>query len=66
VPWPHKGVGLSPIENCFCEIQRRANIKFSEIMKDDELWYYVSDMVMEVEFTKFIMRCYDNVLDRWE
>ncbi len=36
---------LSPIENCFCEIQRRAKIKFGEITKQEELWEYVSEMV---------------------
>jgi hypothetical protein len=59
VPWPP--VDLSLIENCFCEIQRRAKIKLGEITKDDELWDYVSDTVMEDYFTKFVRRCYDNV-----
>jgi hypothetical protein len=63
-PWPP--ADLSAIANCFCEIQRSAKIKFCEITKDDELWDYVSDMVMEDDFTQFIRRCCDNVRDRWE
>ncbi len=58
-PWPP--ADLSPIENCFCEIQIRAKIKFGKIMKDDEPWDYVTDMVMECYFKKFVRRCYDNV-----
>ncbi len=42
LPWPPD---LSPIENCFCEIQRRAKIKFGEITEQEELWEYVSKMV---------------------
>ncbi len=45
LPWPPKGADLSPIENCFCEIQRRAKIKFGEITEQEELWEYVSEMV---------------------
>jgi hypothetical protein len=55
-----------PIENCFCEIPRRAKIKFGKITNDDELWDYVSDMVMEDDFTQFIKRYYDNFWDIWE
>ncbi len=64
VPWPP--ADLSPIENSFCEIQRRANIKLGQITKIDELWDYVSDMIMEDDFTQFFRRCKDKVLDRWE
>jgi hypothetical protein len=42
LPWR---TDLSPIENCFCEIQRRAKIKFGEITEQEELWEYVSEMV---------------------
>ncbi len=63
---PRPLADLSPIDNCFCEIQSRAKIKFGEITKDDELWVYVSDMVVEDDFTQFVRRCYDNVLERWE
>jgi hypothetical protein len=66
VPWPPKGADLSPIENCFCEIQRRAKVKFSDITKVEELWEYVSEMVLKDDFTDFIRKCYDNVRDRWE
>ncbi len=45
LPWPTKGADFSPIENCFCEIQRRAKINFVEITKQEELWEYVSEMV---------------------
>ncbi len=45
LPWPSKGADLSPIENCLCEIQRRAKIKFGEITEQEELWEYVSEMV---------------------
>jgi hypothetical protein len=38
LPSPLKGADLSPIENCFCEIQGRAKIKFGEITKQEELW----------------------------
>ncbi len=31
LPWPPKEADLSPVENCFCEIQRRAKIKLGEI-----------------------------------
>jgi hypothetical protein len=43
LPWPP--ADLSPIENCFCKIQRRAKIKFGEITEQEELWEYVSEMV---------------------
>jgi hypothetical protein len=49
LPWPP--VDLSPIRNCFCEIHRKAKIKFGEITKDDKLWDYVSDIVIEDDFT---------------
>ncbi len=42
---PQPSADLSPVENCFCEIQRRAKIKFGEITKQEELWEYVSEMV---------------------
>ncbi len=45
LPWPPKRADLSPIDNCFCEIQRRAKIKFGEITEQEELWEYVSEMV---------------------
>jgi hypothetical protein len=64
VHWPSADISL--IENCFYEIQRKAKIKFGKILKDDELWDYVSDMVIEDDFAQFIRRCYDNVRDRWE
>jgi hypothetical protein len=64
VPWPPKGTDLSPIENCFCEIQKRAKIIFGEITKDNELWDYVSDMVMYDDFKQLIRSCYDNIRDR--
>jgi hypothetical protein len=35
LPWPPKGADLSPIENCFCEIQRRAKKKYSELKKPE-------------------------------
>jgi hypothetical protein len=45
LPWPPKGADLSPIENCFCEIQHRAKINFREITEQDELREYVSQTV---------------------
>ncbi len=66
LPWPPKGVDLSPIENCFCEIQRRAKKKYCELKKPEQLWEYVSNMVFEEDFTDFIRKCYDNTHERWE
>ncbi len=60
VPWPP--AYLSPIEKCFCEIQRRSNLEKSQRMMNCGV--YVSDMVVEDDFTQFIKRCYDNVMDR--
>jgi hypothetical protein len=48
------------------DTEKRAKIKFGEIMKDDEFWIYVSDMVMEDDSTQFFKRCYDNLRDIWE
>jgi hypothetical protein len=45
LPWSPKGADLNPIENCFCEIQSKAKIKFGEITEQEEFWEYVSKMV---------------------
>jgi hypothetical protein len=66
IEWPPKGADLSPIENCFGEIQRRAKGNYSEIKTERELWDYVSNMVFEDDFTEFIQKCYDSVPERWK
>ena len=66
IEWPPKGADLSPIENCFGEIQRRAKGHHSDIKDQDDLWEYVSEMVFEDDFTEFIQKCYDSIPGRWK
>jgi hypothetical protein len=61
IEWPVKGADLSPIENCFGEIQRRAKSHYSEIITKDDLWKYIEDLVFKDDFTEFIQKCYDGL-----
>ena len=66
IEWPPKGADLSPIENCFGEIQRRAKSQYSDIKTKNDLWEYVSEMVFEADFADFIKKCYDSIPNRWK
>ncbi len=54
IEWPPKGADLSPIEACFREMQAQAKLKYTELLTQDELWEFVSELVFEDSFTEFI------------
>jgi hypothetical protein len=59
--------GSQPIRELFLQdTEERAKTEFGEIMKNNELWVYMSDMVMEDYFTRLFRICYGNVSDRYE
>jgi hypothetical protein len=40
--------------------------KYSETKEKDELWGFISTLVIEESFDEFIKKCYAGVKDKWK